>query len=96
MNTELWYATEVTNHNVPKDCCNERTCSKKETYSAIIKLDGLELSIGLCDEHNAKYSEIRKKAVIKWVDVMAIWCVAANPKKISVRLQVPSVNYKEC
>jgi len=55
----------ITNYNVPKDCCNEHTCSNKATYMDYIEYNGLKITIVLCDKHKKMAESLKGEDLVR-------------------------------
>ena len=45
----------IQRHNVPKDCCAQKTCDKKSTCWVEMKVNGMSLHVQLCSDHAEEF-----------------------------------------
>ena len=58
---QLGHITQITNYNVPKDCCCEEYCDRKATKYIRITVDGFKIFVMFCDKHAAEYEQLYYK-----------------------------------
>jgi len=57
METKSWI-TEISNYNIPKDCCVEGYCSERATHFMGFDYNGLFIHVMLCEEHKSKLEDL--------------------------------------